>query len=83
MSLEIIGIKYPILIVRSSGIGTKLLKKVVQFASDNECKRVVWSALEWNTLAREFYQKISREMSDPLWITYHMTSEHITNFLRE
>jgi GNAT superfamily N-acetyltransferase len=66
---------------RVKGYGRTVLQAVVKHAMENKCKRVTWQALDWNMNARNFYNKISREMSDPLWITYQMQGKMMNKFL--
>lgn len=61
---------------RKNGVGTALLKRLSQIALRNECGRLEWAALNWNTLATDFYEKIGAE---PLseWMTYRIEGDEI------
>jgi GNAT superfamily N-acetyltransferase len=52
---------------RGNGVGRALLRKVLDFARRNECKRVRWQVLEWNRPAIEFYRKLGVDLDDE-WI---------------
>jgi len=52
---------------RGSGVGKKLLDKVIEIGKQNNCKRIRWQVLDWNTPAMEFYQKIGANL-DGEWI---------------
>ncbi len=43
---------------RGNKIATALLKKIFKIAKENNCKRVRWQVLDWNTKAIGFYKKI-------------------------
>jgi len=42
---------------RGLGIGTLLLNKVVEFAKQDNCKKLRWQVSAWNQPAIEFYKK--------------------------
>jgi len=48
-------------------IGSALLDKVIQFGKDNNCKRIRWQVLEWNTPAIDFYKKLGANL-DGEWL---------------
>ncbi len=48
---------------RGQKIGSALLGEVFQVARNENCKRVRWQVLDWNTKAIEFYKKIGAEVS--------------------
>jgi len=52
---------------RGSGIGKKLLDKVIEIGQQNNCKRIRWQVLDWNTPEIEFYKKIGENL-DGEWI---------------
>lgn len=52
---------------RGNKIGTKLLDKVIEFGNENNCKRIRWQVLDWNTNAIEFYRKYGAKL-DGEWI---------------
>jgi GNAT superfamily N-acetyltransferase len=52
---------------RGHKIGSALLKQVIQFGKDNNCKRIRWQVLDWNKPAIEFYKKLGARLDDE-WI---------------
>lgn len=43
--------------MRSKGIGTALLDKIILYGAECGAKRISWEVLDWNTPAIEFYEK--------------------------
>lgn len=41
---------------RGKGIGNKLYAMVLNYAYENNFKRVAWEVLDWNTVAIDFYE---------------------------
>ncbi len=64
---------------RGQGIGSKLLREVLEVAKRENCKRVRWQVLDWNTPAIEFYKKLGVTL-DNEWINCDMNEEQIRNF---
>jgi GNAT superfamily N-acetyltransferase len=61
---------------RGFGIGKALLKKLANIALEEECGRMEWSVLNWNTPAIEFYLSIDAvPMSE--WTTYRLNRNAI------
>lgn len=42
---------------RGMGLGSKLFDYVIELARSRGCGRVDWQVLDWNTPAREFYER--------------------------
>ncbi len=42
---------------RRAGIGSQMLKHLVEVAKQSGCGRVEWVVLDWNTSAQDFYKK--------------------------
>lgn len=61
---------------RGSGVGTALLRRLAQTASARGCARMEWTALDWNTTARTFYENLG---ADPKtgWIIHRLGEEGI------
>ena len=59
---------------RGSGIGKKLLNKVVELAAEKNYGRVEWCVLNWNKPAIEFYKNIGAVSMDD-WTTFRLTEE--------
>lgn len=49
---------------RGKNIGTRLLKKIIEVAKKEECKRVRWQVLNWNSPAIEMYKKCGAVIDD-------------------
>jgi len=48
---------------RGSGIGTRLINKVVRYAIETGCHKVRWQVSDWNKPAINFYKKLGAEIS--------------------
>jgi GNAT superfamily N-acetyltransferase len=66
---------------RRHGVGRALLRRVASIAVERGCGRLEWSALDWNTLATDFYKKIGAVAMDE-WTTYRMTGEAMIRLAR-
>lgn len=56
---------------RGEGLGTLLLRELARVASLRGCRRMEWTALDWNTDARTFYENLgARPMST--WIIHRL-----------
>lgn len=64
---------------RSHKVGTSLLRKVFEIAREENCKRVRWQVLDWNTSAIEFYRKSGAEINSK-WLNCTFDKEGILNF---
>ena len=64
---------------RKHKIGTALLKKIFEVANKENCKRVRWQVLNWNTTAVQMYTKCGAEIDDE-WLNCSFDSEGIKNF---
>lgn len=61
---------------RGKGYGKALLKHICEEAVKNNCGRVEWQCLDWNTPAIEFYLKLgATPMSD--WTVYRLDRDKI------
>lgn len=50
--------------MRGKGLGLKMLREVARAAKEQNCVRMDWQALKWNTPAIEFYQKLGAKADD-------------------
>jgi GNAT superfamily N-acetyltransferase len=49
---------------RGLGIGKALLERVAAIAVENDCPRLQWEVLDWNTPAIDFYRAMGAEFLD-------------------
>lgn len=59
---------------RGKGIGKALLVHLAQVALKNNCGRLVWQVLDWNTPSIEFYQSLGAATMKE-WLTMRVTGE--------
>jgi GNAT superfamily N-acetyltransferase len=59
---------------RGLGIGKALLQKVAAIAVENNCPRLQWEVLDWNTPAIDFYRAMGAEFLDE-WRNVRITGE--------
>lgn len=61
---------------RGYGIGTAILRRLAARARAHGCRRMEWTALDWNTSARTFYENLdARPMSS--WVIYRLEESGI------
>lgn len=65
---------------RGKGIGMQLYKKVMQFALEENIKRVEWVVLDWNTPAVNFYKNTGASVFSE-WNTVQFDQDSIKKFL--
>jgi GNAT superfamily N-acetyltransferase len=65
---------------RGKRIGIELLKKIYQVALDEDCQRLRWQVLDWNTEAVKLYQSIGAEISSE-WYNCDVKNKNLTLFL--
>ena len=61
---------------RGNKVGLKLLNKLFEVAKKENCKRITWQVLNWNTSAIEFYQKIGVKF-DREWFNCNLYAKDI------
>ena len=66
---------------RNIGAGKALYSAVLKYASDNNCKRVVWDVLDWNTNAINFYEGTGAKVLED-WRVVHMNEQGLKNFIK-
>jgi GNAT superfamily N-acetyltransferase len=62
--------------MRSYGVGKALLTKLAQLAKEENCGRLEWSVLKWNTNAIRFYLKIGAVPLEE-WSVYRLDESAI------
>lgn len=55
---------------RRNGIGSIFFDKAKKLCAENNCSRLEWKCLDWNSNARRFYEKIGGKLSSDEWLTY-------------
>lgn len=61
---------------RGKGYGKQLLMELVKIAAKRGCGRVEWQALDWNTPAHEFYEKLGA-FKQSEWLPFRLTEDQI------
>ncbi len=64
---------------RHQGIGRMLIERIFEIAREENCKRLRWQVLDWNTPAVEWYKKLGANM-DGSWINCDFSLEDIRKF---
>jgi GNAT superfamily N-acetyltransferase len=59
---------------RGRGAGKALLRKLAQIAGAENCGRLEWSVLDWNTPAIEFYEALGAQAQSE-WIKYRISGD--------
>jgi GNAT superfamily N-acetyltransferase len=67
---------------RGKGIGKALLVHLARVAVKNNCGRLVWQVLDWNTPAIDFYQSLGAEIMKE-WLTMRVTGEALVRLATE
>lgn len=57
---------------RGLGIGKELLKQVAAIAVENNCPRLQWEVLDWNTPAIDFYKAMGAEFLEE-WLNVRVS----------
>lgn len=57
---------------RQAGLGTAFLARLAAEARRRGCARMAWTALDWNTPARRFYEKLGATSG---WVYYNLEGE--------
>ncbi len=65
---------------RGNKIGTKLLQKIFELAKKEDCQRLRWQVLDWNTNAMELYKKLGAHISSE-WLNCDFHKEDINRFI--
>lgn len=64
---------------RGNKIGSKLLEKIFETAKKENCKRVRWQVLDWNTNAINMYKNCGANI-DEEWFNCDFDEQGIKNF---
>ena len=67
---------------RGKSIGSALYKKVLNYAHDNDYKRVAWEVLDWNKVAIDFYKSTGATVFDE-WRVAQMDEKGLREFCKK
>lgn len=67
--------------MRSMGFGKQMLSHLAKIAVKNNCGRMEWSVLNWNTKAIQFYEQLGSKAMDE-WTIYRLTGEPLQTLSR-
>lgn len=67
---------------RRHGCGRAVMRYLAREALAAGCGRFEWQVLDWNTLARDFYEKLGARHMSP-WLPYRMTREDLERLAQE
>lgn len=65
---------------RGTGLGNALYRKVIEFAKEQNLKRVEWVVLDWNKHAIDFYERSGANVLKD-WYTVQMDEDGITKYV--
>lgn len=65
---------------RGKGYGKQLLLHLVQVAKQENCGRMEWSVLNWNTPAIEFYESLGAEAMNE-WTVFRLNSKKMETLI--
>jgi GNAT superfamily N-acetyltransferase len=63
---------------RRGGVGDALLRHLARLATDRGYPRLEWAALDWNTPALSFYEKLGAEVLDE-WKMHRLSGEALVS----
>jgi GNAT superfamily N-acetyltransferase len=61
---------------RGRGVGTMLLRRLARAARERGCRRMEWTALDWNVSARTFYENLGAKPMTS-WIIHRLEADGI------
>jgi GNAT superfamily N-acetyltransferase len=64
---------------RGQKIGSKLMQKIFEVAKKEDCQRLRWQVLDWNTNAIEIYKKLGANITNE-WLNCDFNKEDINKF---
>lgn len=67
---------------RGIGVGKALYTRLMEYANENDYKRVAWEVLDWNQGAIDFYEYTGASVLDE-WRVVHMTEENLKSFIQK
>ena len=67
---------------RGIGVGKALYTRLMNYANDNNYKRVAWEVLDWNQGAIDFYESTGATILKE-WRVVHMREENLKVFVKK
>lgn len=67
--------------MRGHGIGKALLANLAKRAVANDCARIEWSVLDWNTPSIDFYKSLGAVPMDE-WTIFRLTGDALTGLAK-
>jgi len=67
---------------RGNGIGSRLFNRVFEVAEAEQCGKVHWQVLDWNSPAIEYYKKLGASF-DGEWINCAVTKDQVKELNRQ
>jgi len=64
---------------RGTGLGKGLLRELAREAVANDCGRLEWSVLDWNTPAIDFYESLGAQAQSE-WVRYRLDGAALRDF---
>ncbi|MFA9380554.1 MAG: N-acetyltransferase family protein [Acetanaerobacterium sp.] len=61
---------------RGRGFGKAVFVHLAQLASQNDCARMEWTCLDWNTPSHRFYQSLGAS-THPSWIIHRLSGDRL------
>ena len=65
---------------RKNGYGKMFFKELLKIAKDNNCGRMEWVCLNWNTPSINFYKSMGAKSMDE-WTTYRLEENQFENLI--
>lgn len=67
---------------RKAGYGKRLIRELFKIAAAENCGRMEWCCLNWNTPSQEFYKSLGAKPMDE-WTTWRLTKEDLARLAAE
>ena len=67
---------------RKLGVGKALYSKLMNYAFENDYKRVAWEVLDWNKNAIDFYESTGATILEG-WQVVHMKEQRLKEFVKK
>lgn len=67
---------------RGNGIGKEVFNLLFKIALEEDCKRIEWTCLNWNELAKQFYKSLGAVPMDE-WTVHRLTENDIISLVHK